>query len=39
MEDCISKDATEIIKKVYKTLLLAEERIDDVVYGSDDQWG
>ena len=39
MEDCVSKDALEIIKKVYQAFLLAEERLADVVYGSEDQWG
>ena len=39
MEDCVSNEvegnsAIEIIKKVYQTLLLAEERLADVVYGS-----
>ena len=29
----------EIIKKVYQGLLLAEERLADVVYCSEDQWG
>ena len=36
MEDCVSKDAIEINKKA---LLLAQERLTDVVYGSEDQWG
>ena len=31
----MSKGAIEIIKKLYQTLLLAEERPSDVVYGSD----
>ena len=39
MEDCVSKVAIEIIKKLYQTLLLAEERPSNVVYGSEDQWG
>ena len=39
MEDCLSRDTIEIIRKVYQALLLAEERLSDVVYGSDDQWG
>ena len=39
MEDCVSKDTIEIIKKVYQVFLLAEERLTDVVYGSEDQWG
>ena len=37
MEDCVSKAAIEIIKKLYQTLLLAEERPSNVVYGSEDQ--
>ena len=41
MEDCVSKgdNTIEIIKKVYQALLLAKERLADVVYGSEDQWG
>ena len=41
MEDCVSKgdNAIEIIKKVYQALFLAEERLADVVYGSEDEWG
>ena len=39
MEDCISKGAIEIIKKLYQALLLAEERLADMVYGSEDQLG
>ena len=44
MENCISKElegnnAIEIIKKVYQALLLAKERLADVVYDSEDQWG
>ena len=31
MEDCVSKDTIEIIKKVYQVLLLAEEKLADVV--------
>ena len=38
MEDCVSKDAIEIIKKVYQALLLAEEMLADVVYVNKDQW-
>ena len=43
MENCVLKElegnnAIEIIKKVYQALLLAEERLYDVVYGSEDQW-
>ena len=37
MENCVSKDAIEIIKKVYQPPFLAEERLADVVYGSEDQ--
>ena len=29
----------EIIKKVYQALVLAKERLADVVYGNEDQWG
>ena len=39
MEDCVLKDAIEIIKKVYQALLLAKERFADVVYSREDQWG
>ena len=44
MKNCVSKElkgdnAIEIIKKVYQALLLAKERLVDVVYGSEDQWG
>ena len=39
MEDCISKGNIEIIKNVYQALSLAQERLADVVYGSEDQWG
>ena len=38
MEHCVSKDAIELIKKVHQALLLAKERLADVVYGSEDQW-
>ena len=37
MADCVSKGAIEITKKVYQALLLAEERLADVAYGSEDQ--
>ena len=47
MENCLSKqlahagplddNAMEIIKGVYQTLLLAKERLADVVYSSKDQ--
>ena len=44
MENCLSKEleddnAIETIKKVYQVLLLAKERLADVVYSSEDQWG
>ena len=44
MGNCISKElegdnAMEIIKKVCQTLQLTKERLADVVYGSEDQWG
>ena len=44
MENCVSKEIEgdtiiQIIKKVYQTLLLAKERLADVVYDSEDQWG
>ena len=35
----VYQKATEIIKKVYQALLLAQERLAEVVYGSEDQWG
>ena len=38
MENLVSKDAIQIIKKVYQTRLLAEEGLSDVVCGSEDQW-
>ena len=38
MEDCVWKNGIETIKKVYQALLLAKERLSDVVYGSEDQW-
>ena len=41
MEDRASKgdNSIEVIKKVYQALLLARERLADVVYGSEGQWG
>ena len=44
MDNCLSKglegdNAIGINKKVYQALFLAKERIADVVYGSEDQWG
>ena len=31
MEDCVSKDATEIIKKVHQALFLAEGKLSDII--------
>ena len=44
MGNCVSKElegdnAIEKIKKVYQALLLAKERLADVVYDNEDQWG
>ena len=44
MGNCPSKEfegdnAIEIAEKVYQALLLAKERLVNVVYGSEDQWG
>ena len=44
MGNCLSKElegdnAIEIMKKVYQALLLAKERLADVVYSGEDQWG
>ena len=44
MENRLSKEleddnAIRIIKKVYQALLLVKERLADVVYASEDQWG
>ena len=41
MEDCISKgdNSIEITKKVYQVLLVAQERLANVVSSSEDQWG
>ena len=44
MEDGVSKEiegdcAIKVIKKVYQALLLAKERLADVVYSSEDQLG
>ena len=41
MENCISKSdkSLEIIKKAYQPLFLAQERLADVVYCSEDEWG
>ena len=39
MENCVSKGNIEIIEKVYQALLLAKEKLADVAYSSEDQWG
>ena len=44
MWNCLPKElegdnAIEIIKKVYQAHLLAKQKVADVVYGSEDQWG
>ena len=39
MENCILKGTIEIIKKVCQALLLEGERLSNVVYGHEDQWG
>ena len=44
MGNCLSKEleggnAIEIIKKICQALLLTKERLADVVYSSEDQWG
>ena len=43
MENCVSKkpegnNSTETIKRVYQALLLAKDRLADVVCSSEDQW-
>ena len=35
----VSKDAIEMVNKVYQALLLTQERLANVVHGSEDQWG
>ena len=41
MEDCVSKgdNSIEITKKVYQVLLVAQERLANVVSSNEDQWG
>ena len=41
MENCIPKgdNSLEIIKKAYQPLFLAQERLADVIYCSEDEWG
>lgn len=49
MGNCVSKkfayagqqydSVMEIIKEVYQALFLTKERLDDVVYSTEDQWG
>ena len=39
MENKLSPEAIKVIKRVYKALLLAHERLADVVYVSEDDYG
>ena len=39
MENKLSPEAIKVIKRVYKALLLAHERLADVVYASEDNYG
>ena len=39
MENCVSKGNIEIIEKVYQAFLLAKEKLADVAYSSENQWG
>ena len=39
MENKLSPEAIKVIKRVYKALLLAHERLADVVYVSEDNSG
>ena len=39
MENKLSLEAINVIKRVYKALLLAHERLADVVYASEDNYG
>ena len=39
MENKPSPEAIKVIKRVYKALLLAHERLADVVYASEDNYG
>ena len=39
MENKLSPEAIKVIKTVYKALLLAHERLADVVYASEDNYG
>ena len=39
MENKLSPEAIKVIKRVYKALLLAQERLADVVYASKDNYG
>ena len=39
MESKLRSEAIKVIKGVYKALLLAHERLTDVVYASEDNYG
>ena len=39
MENKLSPEAIKVIKRVHKALLLAHERLADVVYASEDNYG
>ena len=39
MENKLSPEAIKVIKRVYKALLLTHERLEDVVYASEDNYG
>ena len=39
IENKLSSEAIKVIKRVYKALLLAHERLTDVVYASEDNYG
>ena len=35
----LSKDVIDMVNQVYQALLLAKERLADLLYSSEDQWG
>ena len=39
MENKLNPETIKVIKRVYKALLLAHERLADVVYASEDNYG
>ena len=39
MENKLGPEAIKVIKRVYNALLLAHERLADVVYASEDNYG